>query len=75
MAISWYNVRKECTKGEVQSKIVPLTKHCAIRYMLPGDCHGPKGPRNDAVVVGWHITVTTANNHFPFHLLCAKRPC
>ena len=37
--------------------------------------HGPKGPRNDAVVVGWHITVTTANNHFPFHLLCAKRPC
>ena len=53
MAISWYNARKECTKGEVRTKIVLLTSHCAIRYMLPGDCHGPKGPRNDTVVVGW----------------------
>ena len=25
---------------------------CAEIKMLPGDCHGPKGPRNDTVVVG-----------------------
>ena len=52
MAISWYNAGKECTKGEVRAKMVPPTSHCAARYMLPGDCHGPKGPRNDTVEAG-----------------------
>ena len=36
MAISWYD----------------LSICCVGMKMLPGDCHGPNGPRNDTVAVG-----------------------
>ena len=32
---------KSCTKGEGRAKQVPSTFHCTVRYMLPGDSHGP----------------------------------
>ena len=45
------NSKKRCTKGEVRAKMAPSTSRCAFRYIIPGDCHGPKGPRNDTVTV------------------------
>ena len=34
--------------------------------MLPGDCHGPKGPRNDTAREPGRIIVTAINNNLPF---------
>ena len=45
------NSKNRCTKGEVRAKIAPSISRCAFRYIIPGDCHGPKGPRNDTVTV------------------------
>ena len=52
MAISWYH---SSTCG-------------AVTNIVPGDCHGPKGPRNDTVVISWHITVTTVNNNLLYQI-------
>ena len=38
-------------KGKHQN--VPLFATFSVTKILPGDCHGPKGPRNDTVVVTW----------------------
>ena len=39
--------------------------HCtALLEIVPGDCHGPKGPRNDTVVVAQVRNRYCANQQF-----------
>ena len=49
-AISWYD----------------LPVCCAGIKMLPGDCHGPNGPRNDTVVVSGLRISYSAKQQFIF---------
>ena len=46
--------------------------HCtALLEIVPGDCHGPKGPRNDTVVVAQVRNRYCAKQQFtiPIHYL------
>ena len=58
--------KNRCTKGEVRAKMIPSTSRCAFRYIIPGDCHGPKGPRNDTVTVTQVRSRYCAKQQFTF---------
>ena len=47
-----FQSQKHQNLWKIPMYLVPFIESTTIMYIAPGDCHGPKGPHNDTVVVG-----------------------